>query len=59
MFSAESGTQFPTTEVVAKVMWEIIQAHLDTLPHRPRCLQVFLRETPSSYVIYRPKGKKS
>ncbi|WP_226674457.1 6-carboxytetrahydropterin synthase QueD [Rossellomorea aquimaris] len=57
-FSLERGTEFPTTEVVAKVMWEIIQDHLDTLPHRPRCVQVFLRETPTSYVIYRPKGRQ-
>ncbi|MGM0840949.1 MAG: 6-pyruvoyl trahydropterin synthase family protein [Bacillota bacterium] len=59
LFSAENGIVFPTTEVVAKVMWEIIQAHLDTLPHQPKCLQVFLRETPTSYVIYRPKVRQS
>ncbi|MGM0753588.1 MAG: 6-carboxytetrahydropterin synthase [Bacillota bacterium] len=58
IFSLERGNVFPTTEVVAKVMWEIIQSHLDTLPHRPQCLQVFLRETPTSYCLYRPKGKR-
>lgn len=59
MFTSNSGMEFPTTEVMAKVMWEIIQSHLDTLPHQPKCLQVFLRETPTSYVIYRPKGNRS
>ncbi|AKO91492.1 MULTISPECIES: 6-carboxytetrahydropterin synthase QueD [Priestia] len=51
---------FPTTEVVARTIYERIQKHLDTLENKPVCLQVFLRETPTSYVVYRPKrGKKS
>ncbi|MCA1056625.1 6-carboxytetrahydropterin synthase QueD [Rossellomorea aquimaris] len=54
-FSDQESDQYPTTEVVAKTICEIIQEHLDTLEHRPQCLQVFLRETPTSYVIYRPK----
>ncbi|BCB03156.1 6-carboxytetrahydropterin synthase QueD [Bacillus sp. KH172YL63] len=57
-FAEKGPMSFPTTEVMAKVIWEIIQDHLNTLPHGPQCLQVFLRETPTSYVIYRPKGKK-
>lgn len=58
LFSDEDPLKFPTTEVVAKTVCEIIQGHLDTLEHRPVCLQVFLRETPTSYVIYRPKRGK-
>ncbi|MBN8191658.1 6-carboxytetrahydropterin synthase [Bacillus sp. NTK074B] len=57
MFSSNQDV-FPTTEVMAKVIWEIIQEHLNTLSHRPQCLQVFLRETPTSYCIYRPRGKR-
>ncbi|MBO8178151.1 MAG: 6-carboxytetrahydropterin synthase QueD [Bacillus sp. (in: Bacteria)] len=54
-FSDKDHERFPTTEIVAQTIWEIIQKHLDTLPNRPKCVQVFLRETPTSYVIYRPK----
>ncbi|WP_170008314.1 6-carboxytetrahydropterin synthase QueD [Bacillus fonticola] len=54
-FSDKHADRFPTTEVVARMVWETIQAHLNTLPHKPSCIQVFLRETPTSYVIYRPK----
>jgi 6-pyruvoyltetrahydropterin/6-carboxytetrahydropterin synthase len=60
VFSNEDSMRFPTTEAVAKAVWEIIQEHLETLKHRPQCIQVFLRETPTSYVIYRPKrGRES
>ncbi|WP_180810446.1 6-carboxytetrahydropterin synthase QueD [Staphylococcus sp. 17KM0847] len=48
----------PSTEVVAQTIYDIVDEHLTGLPHAPRCLQVFLRETPSSYVVYRPKHKK-
>jgi len=57
-FGAKPEQRLPTTEVVARVVYETVQAHLDTLRHRPRCLQVFLRETPSSYVIYRPRRER-
>ncbi|WP_433742578.1 6-pyruvoyl trahydropterin synthase family protein [Falsibacillus pallidus] len=59
LFSDENAADYPTTEVVARKVAEIIQEHLDTLPNRPVCLQVFLRETPTSYVIYRPKRGNS
>lgn len=55
-FSKEDSNLFPTTEVVARVMHEIIQEYLDTTVNKPSCLQIFLRETPTSYVIYRPKN---
>ncbi|QJC50570.1 6-carboxytetrahydropterin synthase [Paenibacillus albicereus] len=48
--------QFPTTEVVARAVWRLVQEELDRRGHGARCLQVFLRETPSSYVIYRPEA---
>ncbi len=54
-FAVNQQVYFPTTEVVAKIVYEIIQGHLDNLENNPVCLQVFLRETPSSYCIYRPK----
>lgn len=43
----------PSTENVAKLIFEKIEAHLDTLSHGPKVLQVYLRETPTSYVLYR------
>ncbi|MFY4776773.1 6-carboxytetrahydropterin synthase QueD [Metabacillus sp. RGM 3146] len=59
IFSGENGNHFPTTEVVARKIYEIIQEDLDTLSHKPVCVQVFVRETPTSYVVYRPKQVKS
>ncbi|WP_335870788.1 6-carboxytetrahydropterin synthase QueD [Bacillus sp. 2205SS5-2] len=55
LFSKEKANYFPTTEVVARTIWELIQSHLDTLPTQSKCAQVFLRETPTSYCIYRPQ----
>lgn len=55
LFDGKDGSRFPTTEVVARTVCELVQQHLDTRPNRPRCIQVFLRETPTSYVIYRPQ----
>lgn len=45
----------PTTETMAKTIYEMIKEYLDTLDNQPECLQIFLRETPTSYVVYRPK----
>lgn len=45
----------PSTENVAKLIFEKIEVHLDTLSHGPKVLQVYLRETPTSYVLYRGK----
>lgn len=55
VFSDHEAEKFPTTEVVARTMYEIIQAHLNTLTNNAICWQVYLRETPTSYCIYRPK----
>ncbi len=46
--------RFPTTENVARTLCELIQEHLNGMANKPLCAQVFLRETPSSYVVYRP-----
>ncbi|UVI31004.1 6-carboxytetrahydropterin synthase QueD [Paenibacillus spongiae] len=54
LFSDEDAERFPTTEVVARTMSEIIQSYLDQAANKPICVQVFLRETPTSYVVYRP-----
>jgi 6-pyruvoyltetrahydropterin/6-carboxytetrahydropterin synthase len=51
MFQGKS----PSTEVVAQTIYEIIQNNLDARPNKPHCLQVYVRETPTSYVVYRPK----
>jgi 6-pyruvoyltetrahydropterin/6-carboxytetrahydropterin synthase len=48
----------PTTEVVAETIYETIQSYLDQLANRPVCIQVLVRETPTSYVIYRPRKSK-
>ncbi|SDI90354.1 6-carboxytetrahydropterin synthase QueD [Natribacillus halophilus] len=45
----------PTTEVVARVFWEQVDERLAARENRPYCLQVLVRETPTSYAIYRPK----
>lgn len=55
LFSENVSERYPTTEVVARVIWEVIQKELNETPNKPKCLQVYLRETPTSYVIYRPK----
>jgi 6-pyruvoyltetrahydropterin/6-carboxytetrahydropterin synthase len=54
-FSADDANRFPTTEVVARTICSTIQTYLDGKSNRPTCLQVFVRETPTSYVVYRPK----
>jgi 6-pyruvoyltetrahydropterin/6-carboxytetrahydropterin synthase len=54
-FNDKNPNDFPTTEVVARKIWENIQTYLDTLPTKPKCMQVLVRETPTSYVVYRPK----
>ncbi|WLV24940.1 6-carboxytetrahydropterin synthase QueD [Aciduricibacillus chroicocephali] len=56
LFSNEEANYFPTSEVVARTIHEVISEHLSELPNKPVCLQVFLRETPTSYCVYRPKA---
>ncbi|MCC2248508.1 6-carboxytetrahydropterin synthase [Virgibacillus sp. AGTR] len=54
-FSNVCPNTFPTTEIVARTIYELVQEYLDGFSHSPRCIQVYLRETPSSYCVYRPK----
>lgn len=49
--------RIPSTEKMAELIYDIVQNYLNTLDNQPVCLQVFLRETPTSYVIYRGKNK--
>ncbi|GMA50079.1 6-carboxytetrahydropterin synthase QueD [Alicyclobacillus contaminans] len=53
MFNA-GGTP-PSTEVVAETIWRIVEEELRKKPNRPHCVQVVVRETPTSYVVFRPK----
>lgn len=46
---------YPTTETVARTIWRMVQDHLDAKGNRPICAQVVVRETPTSYVVFRPK----
>lgn len=55
VFSDEESDYFPTTEVIARTIYEIVQDHLNSLQNQPVCHQVYLRETPTSYCIYRPR----
>ena len=55
----EFGGKFPTTERLAEQIWQSIQAVLDTRDNKPVCLQVIVRETPTSYVVYRPEQEGS
>lgn len=48
----------PSTEIVAQTIYTQIKDYLNKLENQPRCVQVFLRETPTSYVVYRPKEGK-
>lgn len=53
-FSNTNKDGYPTTEIVARTIYEIIESDLQTKENEPTCLQVLVRETPTSYVIYRP-----
>ncbi|WP_186670858.1 6-carboxytetrahydropterin synthase QueD [Sporosarcina sp. BP05] len=50
----EFNSNFPTTEKLAEQIYKSIQEVLLTRSNKPVCLQVIVRETPTSYVIYRP-----
>ena len=51
----EFKNQFPTTELLAQQIWQSIQQLLQTTDNKPNCLQVIVRETPTSYVVFRPR----
>ena len=48
----------PTSETLAKVIYEMVDKYIkEEQENELKCLQIVLRETPTSYVVYRPKGK--
>lgn len=49
----------PSTEVVAHTIYELIQNALNQRTNQPQCLQVYVRETPTSYVVFRPKEHRN
>lgn len=51
----EFANKFPTTELLAQQVWQSIQEVLKMRSNQPTCLQVIVRETPTSYVVYRPR----
>ncbi|KAA0965510.1 6-carboxytetrahydropterin synthase QueD [Sporosarcina sp. ANT_H38] len=51
----EFTNNFPTTEKLAEQIGTSVQEVLQTRNNKPVCLQVIVRETPTSYVIYRPE----
>lgn len=56
--SAEfTDANFPTTEVVAKTISNLVNDYLEKTENKPVCLQVLVRETPTSYAVYRVKNK--
>lgn len=57
-FSSEDESyMFPTTEVLARQIYEIIADYLiKEQPNSPECIQVVVRETETSYVIFNPRG---
>ncbi|MEK3722986.1 6-carboxytetrahydropterin synthase QueD [Paenibacillus sp. FSL H8-0034] len=55
-FDQHDASRFPTSEIIARTICNLVQEYLDTTANRPTCIQVFLRETPTSYVIFRPKA---
>ncbi|RIW35071.1 6-carboxytetrahydropterin synthase QueD [Bacillus salacetis] len=55
---SEHPERYPTTEVMAEIIYGIIQDCLNEQGNHAQCLQVFLRETPTSYCIFRPGKDK-
>ncbi|SDB89942.1 6-carboxytetrahydropterin synthase [Shouchella lonarensis] len=49
----------PSTEKVAETIYTIVNDLLTPLAHKPVCIQVIVRETPTSYVVYQPKQVQS
>lgn len=56
VLNESAETNKPTTEAMAKIISDLIQTHLSSRPNGAECMQVVLRETPTSYVVYRKNG---
>ncbi|WP_191567428.1 6-carboxytetrahydropterin synthase QueD [Metabacillus idriensis] len=52
-FEEFNNSSYPTTEQFAKAIHERVSEYLSALSNSPVCMQVFVRETPTSYVVYR------
>lgn len=52
--SLVEGVPAPSTERVAEVFCKLVQEELNKDGRGAACLQVIVRETPTSYVVYRP-----
>ncbi|RNF40839.1 6-carboxytetrahydropterin synthase QueD [Planococcus salinus] len=50
----EFKDMFPTTELLAQQIWQSVQELLNNRTNHPSCLQIIVRETPTSYVVFRP-----
>ncbi|MCG1010266.1 6-carboxytetrahydropterin synthase QueD [Salinicoccus sp. ID82-1] len=48
----------PTSETLAETIYDMVETFIAGLDNRPVCLQIYLQETPTSYVIYRPKESR-
>ena len=48
----------PSTEIVAQTIYQMVQSYLNEQDNNPKCVQVYLRETPTSYVVFRPKDEQ-
>lgn len=49
----------PTSETLAKVIYDMVDEYItEEQPNELECLQIILKETPTSYVVYRPKGRR-
>ncbi|MFS6625809.1 6-carboxytetrahydropterin synthase QueD, partial [Staphylococcus aureus] len=38
-----------------ETIYQIVKETLTSLGLQPKCIQVLVRETPTSYVVFRPK----
>ncbi|WP_018122586.1 6-carboxytetrahydropterin synthase QueD [Wohlfahrtiimonas chitiniclastica] len=54
---ADFNSAPPSTEIVAECIWRRIQDHLNQLDNQPRCVQILVRETPTTYVRYLPRAE--
>jgi 6-pyruvoyltetrahydropterin/6-carboxytetrahydropterin synthase len=50
----------PTSETLARVIYDMVDQYIhQEQSNELTCLQIILKETPTSYVVYRPKEHRS
>ncbi|MFS6625815.1 hypothetical protein VXR67_13990, partial [Staphylococcus aureus] len=42
--------KIPSNEIVEETIYQIVKENLASLEHQPKCIQLFVRETPTSYL---------